>query len=73
MNKALLVENNSEISEIVQFYLKDDYITSCAQSAEDALMMIANTEYDVILLDILLPGMDGIEFCSNHLYQLPER
>ena len=65
MNKALLVENNSEISEIVQFYLKDDYITSCAQSAEDALMMIANTEYDVILLDILLPGMDGIEFCSQ--------
>lgn len=65
MNKVLLVENNTEISEIIQFYLKDDYVTCSAQSAEDALMMVENTVYDVILLDILLPGIDGIEFCAQ--------
>ena len=65
MNKVLLVENNPEIAEIIQFYLKDDYVTHCTQSAEDALMMIDNTQFDVILLDIVLPGIDGIEFCGK--------
>ena len=65
MNKVLLVENNTEISEIIQFYLKDDYVTTSVQSAEDALMMVENTIFDVILLDILLPGIDGIEFCAQ--------
>ncbi|PKO16598.1 MAG: DNA-binding response regulator [Chloroflexi bacterium HGW-Chloroflexi-10] len=65
MNKILLVENNKEISEIIQFYLKDEYKTSSVQSAEDALMLVEHTLFDVILLDILLPGIDGIEFCSQ--------
>lgn len=65
MNKVLLVENNKELSEIIQFYLKDDYKTSSAQSAEDALMLVDNSVFDVILLDILLPGIDGIKFCSQ--------
>ena len=65
MKKVLLVENNTEISEIIQFYLKDDYVTTAVESAEDALMLVENTVFDVILLDILLPGIDGIEFCAQ--------
>lgn len=65
MYKVLLVENNKEISDIIQFYLKDEFKTSCVQSAEDALMLVENSLFDVILLDILLPGINGIEFCSQ--------
>ena len=65
MYKVLLVENNQEIAEIIQFYLMKEYETCYAQSAEDALMLINTTKFDVILLDILLPGIDGIAFCAQ--------
>lgn len=65
MENILLVENNQEIAEIIRFYLRDHYETTLVESAEDALLVISNRSFDVILLDILLPGMNGIELCSK--------
>jgi DNA-binding response OmpR family regulator len=65
MEKVLLIENNKEIGEIIQFFLRKDYETTLVESAEDAFFLITNNRFDVILLDILLPGMNGIEFCSK--------
>ena len=59
MYKVLLVENNQEIAEIIQFYLMKEYETCYAQSAEDALMLINTTKFDVILLVTRLTQLFG--------------
>lgn len=65
MNKILLIEDNREIGEIIQFYLEKEYKVSYVQSAEDALILLSESIYDAILLDILLPGIDGIDLCMR--------
>ena len=65
MYKILLVEDDSEIKDIIIHYLDKigGYETVIAESAEQALELVDLALYDLILMDILLPGMDGIELC----------
>ena len=64
MIRVLLVEDDADIMKSVCDNLNDlgDYRIACAESAEDALRIGA--EFDVILLDIMLPGRNGIELCG---------
>jgi DNA-binding response OmpR family regulator len=66
MNQILLVEDDLEICEILQFYLleREDYNVTIANSAEQALHLFELRKFDLLLLDIMLPGMNGIEFCQ---------
>lgn len=66
--RVLVIEDDPHICEVVAYYLKKAsvYDTSIVHSAEDALALIeSGEEFDVILSDIMLPGIDGIEFCSR--------
>jgi len=67
MTRILLVEDDLEICEILQFYLleKEDYHVTVAHSAEQALPLIRMRKFDLVLLDIMLKGMDGIDFCRE--------
>lgn len=67
MINILLVEDDLEICEILQFYLleHENYNVTIAHSAEQALPLINKRKFDIVLLDIMLKGMDGIEFCSQ--------
>lgn len=65
LDKILLVEDSREIGEIIQFYLSDHYEVTSVQSAEDALLLVSHTSFDAILLDIMLPAMDGIDLCAR--------
>lgn len=67
MTRILLVEDDLEICEILQFYLleKDDYHVTVAHSAEQALPLVRMRKFDLVLLDIMLGGMDGIDFCRE--------
>ena len=64
MIRVLLVEDDEDIMLSVQDILRQygDYRVLGASSAEDALRL--RDEFDVILLDIMLPGRSGIELCS---------
>lgn len=66
MYRVLLVEDNQVLAEIIEFYIaSDDRFTLClAGTAEKALEMAKNG-VDIILLDILLPGMDGLTLCEK--------
>ena len=65
--QILLVEDDEEICEILQFYLleKADYNVSTVHTAEQALALISVRNYDLVLMDINLPGMDGIDLCAR--------
>ncbi len=58
--KVLIVEDNTETQLILKIYLRDYYEIDTVQNASDALKYIRKNKYDLIILDINLPGeMDG--------------
>lgn len=72
--KVLIIEDVPEMSELMTLYLKREGIeTSTAQSAEDGLDLLSAGSFDLIVLDINLPGMDGFEFLQRirRDYSLP--
>ena len=59
---VLIVENNVEISEPMQDFLETTgYTSKTANSAEEALDMLADNRFHVVITDIQLPGMDGLD------------
>ncbi len=66
MSRILLVEDEDHIAEGLAFNLRNAaYDVDVASTGESALTMMADTTYDLVLLDVMLPGIDGIEVCSR--------
>lgn len=62
MTKILIVEDEEAISNLIRMSLcKTGYICEQAFDGETAADLIAENSYDLILLDIMLPGIDGYE------------
>jgi len=62
MNKILIVEDEKPISNLIKINLLDaGYDCECAFNGEQAIEMIEKNNYDLILLDIMLPKVDGYE------------
>jgi len=62
MKTILVVEDDNEIRDLIVLQLKDDgYSVEEASSGEVALQKIKNTPFDLVVLDWMLPGLDGIE------------
>lgn len=62
--RLLIVEDDPEIREPLAAFLRGKgFAVDEAGSAEDALPLLAGTGIDVVLLDVMLPGMDGLELC----------
>jgi two-component system, sensor histidine kinase and response regulator len=60
----LIVDDNSKNLQLTATLLKDEgYLISVAQNAGDALIQLNEIIPDLILLDIMMPGMDGLELC----------
>jgi len=63
--KILIVDDEPNIVVPLQFLMeRNGYETVVAQSGEEALEMISKEHPDLILLDIMLPGIDGFEVCE---------
>jgi len=64
-HKILIVDDEPNIVIPLQFLMEQNgYLTLVAQSGEEALEMISKEKPDLILLDIMLPGVDGFEVCE---------
>ena len=64
--KVLVVDDEKLIVKGIHFSLiQDGYEVDCAYDGIEALEMARNKEYDVILLDLMLPGMDGLTVCQQ--------
>jgi DNA-binding response OmpR family regulator len=66
MRKILLVEDDPVLLETYKIILSTQpYICDHAENGKIALEMYRNKKYDLVLLDIMMPVMDGIEFLEN--------
>ena len=68
MGKAhiLIVEDEADIQQLVSYNLiKAGFHVTCADAGEEALNCLSQENIDCILLDLMLPGMSGIEVCSE--------
>ena len=65
--KFLLVEDNIELAQAIMQRLKfDGHVVDHADKIEDAATFVDTLDYDLILLDIMLPDGDGRDFLSRH-------
>jgi DNA-binding response OmpR family regulator len=61
-NKILLIEDDISISDMVKSYLtKEGFIVIAAFDGEDGIVKFLNEEFDLILLDLMMPKLDGME------------
>jgi two-component system response regulator RegX3 len=66
MPKLLLVEDEIALSEPLAFLLgREGYEVDVAEDGRQALTMFAATEYDIVLLDLMLPEVPGVEVCRQ--------
>lgn len=64
--KVLVVDDERYIVKGIKFSLEQDGMdVDAAYDGEEAFRMIQEGEYDIIILDVMLPGMDGIEVCQQ--------
>ena len=64
--KILIVDDDSNIAELISLYLmKECYETRIVGDGEEALTAVSSFEPDLILLDLMLPGMDGYQVCRE--------
>ena len=66
MNPILVVDDNEQILEILTKYIQNEgWPMLAARSGEEALALFAVADPAIILLDIMLPGIDGLEVCRR--------
>lgn len=66
MKKVLMIEDDLSIVELVTIHLKDIYCEiSKVHKGIEGLNLATNNKYDLIILDVMLPEMDGIEICKR--------
>ncbi|EKN37067.1 alkaline phosphatase synthesis transcriptional regulatory protein PhoP [Clostridium botulinum CFSAN001627] len=64
--KILLVEDEEQMPMFIEMELThEDYKVDIAYDGRGALEKVENTEYQLILLDIMIPGLNGIEVCRR--------
>jgi two-component system, OmpR family, copper resistance phosphate regulon response regulator CusR len=64
--KILLVEDDPKISAFVKLGLEDnDYIVTVAYDSTMAEKIVFNKQFDVIILDVIIPGINGLELCKK--------
>ncbi len=63
---VLLIEDHADIAEMVGAYLENrDYIIDYAADGITGLHLAVSNRYDAIILDLMLPGMDGLQVCQK--------
>jgi DNA-binding response OmpR family regulator len=66
MRRALVVEDDPDIVELVTLYLSDEgFAVDSVGDGREALQRVRGTPYDLLILDLQLPGLDGLSLCAQ--------
>jgi len=65
MAYILAIDDNAVIREVIMFTLQYRHSVTVATDAKEALALAEASNFDVIITDIKMPGMDGIEFVKE--------
>ena len=66
MSKILIIEDESTIAELEKDYLElSGFEVAVANDGKEGLKKALNQDYDLIILDLMLPGLDGFEICRQ--------
>ncbi|MGL4990296.1 MAG: response regulator transcription factor [Sarcina sp.] len=66
MEKILIIEDEKNISRFLEMELKyEGYEVVCRMDGKEGLIEALDNDYDLIILDLMLPGMDGLEVCRK--------
>lgn len=66
MSKVLIVEDDANILQLEKDYLEaNGFETEAASDGEKGLALALNKDFDLILLDVMLPGINGFEICRK--------
>lgn len=65
-NQILIIEDEPKIASLLSDYLQHaGYQATACHTGEDGLALLRDQPFDVVLLDLMLPGMDGLEVCKQ--------
>ena len=74
MYKILIIEDNPDIvANIYAFFEPKGFVMDNAHNGLSGLALAASNRYDVILLDVMLPGMDGTKLCKTLREELHDK
>ncbi|MAE13679.1 two-component system response regulator [Candidatus Woesearchaeota archaeon] len=62
---VLIVEDDARIAEAEQLILKDMYSVTLARDGEEGLNQIKELKPDIVVLDVMMPKMNGFEVCKH--------
>lgn len=62
---VLLIDDDDELRNYIKQFLKESYTIYEANSAEQGFELLKQSEPDVIVCDVVMPGMSGVAFCSK--------
>lgn len=65
MKKILVVEDDPSLLELEKSILEDSYSVDTAENGEQALKKVRVEKPDLIILDLMMPVMDGYQFCDE--------
>src|SRR5688500_466063 len=63
--RILCVEDNRDSREMIATLLREDYDVTAVETAAEALALNGKDRFDLYILDIWLPGMDGVDLCRR--------
>lgn len=64
--KILIVDDEQDLVKLIRYHLeKDGYKVISANNGEDALLLARREEPELVILDLMLPGIDGLEVCKK--------
>jgi signal transduction histidine kinase/DNA-binding response OmpR family regulator len=63
--RILIVEDNEDMIDFLEGILNKNYIVRKARNGNEALRIARNHHLDLILSDVMMPGMNGLEFCHH--------
>lgn len=67
MARILIVEDEPDLRGLIsQWLVKDNHLVESTEDGLDALIRMENTNFDVVILDLMLPSLDGLEICKRY-------